>query len=184
MNVFVLCTGRCGSTTFAKAAGHATNFTAGHETRTMHLGSQRFAYPDRHVEVDNRLSWFLARLDAAFGRDAFYVHLERDVEATAASFLRRYDQGIIKAYRSTLLMGSKRGLGAEPIDFCRDYCETVNTNIRLFLKDKPLTMDFRMEQASQHWPEFWQKAGMIGDYPASLAEWAVTHNASTVGTED
>ena len=56
--VFVLCTGRCGSTTFARAAAHATNFTAKHESRTYKLGAQRLAYPDNHIEVDNRLAWW------------------------------------------------------------------------------------------------------------------------------
>ena len=79
MNVFVLCTGRCGSTTFSKAASHMTNITAGHETRCSLIGNLRLAYPPSHIEVDNRLSWFLGRLDCTYGKNACYVHLQRDL---------------------------------------------------------------------------------------------------------
>ncbi|GGA66833.1 hypothetical protein GCM10011521_01190 [Arenimonas soli] len=33
MNVFVLCTGRCGSVSFARASAYLTNYTAGQESR-------------------------------------------------------------------------------------------------------------------------------------------------------
>ena len=56
MNVFVLCTGRCGSTTFACACRHIENYTAAHESRSHLAGPERFAYPEDHIEVDNRLS--------------------------------------------------------------------------------------------------------------------------------
>ena len=52
-----------------------TNFTAGHETRTNRLGAARLDYPDRHIEADNRLSFFLGKLNARWGDDAHYVHL-------------------------------------------------------------------------------------------------------------
>jgi hypothetical protein len=66
-NIFVLCTGRCGSTTFIKAAGHIRNYSAAHESRTEELGHARFAYPNFHIEADNRLSWLLGRVDTLFG---------------------------------------------------------------------------------------------------------------------
>ena len=92
MNVFVLCTGRCGSTTFARAAEHATNFSVGHESRKRLIGAERFAYADNHIEVDNRLSWMLGRLDDHYGERARYVHLTREREAVARSFLQRWDR--------------------------------------------------------------------------------------------
>ena len=51
MNVFVLCTGRCGSVTFIESAKHIANYSAGHESRTYEIGSARFAYPPDHVEA-------------------------------------------------------------------------------------------------------------------------------------
>ena len=63
MNIFVLNTGRCGSTTFIKACQHIRNYTALHESRANRIAEQRLAYPRDHIEADNRLSWFLGRLD-------------------------------------------------------------------------------------------------------------------------
>ena len=61
------------------------NYTAGHESRATRIGSDRFAYPPNHIEVDNRLAWMLGRLEQSFGKDAFYVHLKRKPEAVARS---------------------------------------------------------------------------------------------------
>ncbi|MCS3662077.1 hypothetical protein [Salinibacter ruber] len=94
MNVFVLCTGRCGSTTFARACEHIENYSAAHESRAGKIKG-RVNYPARHIEVDNRLSWFLGRLDEVYGDDLFYVHLRRNPRATAESFADRYEVGMI-----------------------------------------------------------------------------------------
>jgi len=106
MNVFVLNTGRCGSTTFIKACNHITNFSCAHESRAGILGEEHFDYPENHIEADNRLSWLLGRLERAYGDDAIYVHLKRNENDTAHSFTLRYQAGIIKAYRAPgILMG-------------------------------------------------------------------------------
>jgi hypothetical protein len=89
MNVFVLCTGRCGSVTFSKACSHITNFTSGHESRRKEWGAARLAYPDNHIETDNRLAWLLGRLDATYGRDARYVLLTRNEDDVVESFVRK-----------------------------------------------------------------------------------------------
>lgn len=178
MNVFILCTGRCGSVTFTESAKHITNYSAAHESRTHYTGAARFSYPANHIEADNRLSWLLGRLDTAFGNRAFYVHLRRDTHDTARSFLQRHDKGIMGAYRKTILMGAeRRNKEDDLIAFCVDYCETVNENVRLFLKDKTKKMDFRMEEARDQLATFWERIGAEGDFDKALAEWGVRHNA-------
>jgi hypothetical protein len=94
------------------------------------------------------LSWLLGRLDRAYGDIAFYVHLSRNVEETAASFVKRYERRIIRAYRGD---GVIMGLGedVEPMAVALDYCDTVNSNIRGFLKTKTKTMDFRFEKGKE-----------------------------------
>lgn len=68
-NVFVLCTGRCGSTTlFAQACQHIENYTASHESKIFLLGDKRLEYSQNHIEVDNRLSWFLGSLEKKIWR--------------------------------------------------------------------------------------------------------------------
>ena len=177
MNVFVLCTGRCGSTTFIQACSHISNFTAEHESRTALLGADRFRYPPNHIEADNRLAWLLGRLDKVYGDNAFYVHLRRDLQATAASFVKRYAGGIIKAYRgSGILLGLSDD--ADPLAVCLDYCETVNSNIELFLRDKSHVMEFWLERASPDFAEFCRAIDAVVDIDAALAEFDVRYNAS------
>jgi hypothetical protein len=170
MRVFVLCTGRCGSTTFSRACRHATNFTSGHESRVRRVGSDRLEYPPQHIEVDNRLSWFLGRLDAKYGDEALFVHLVRDSAATVDSFLRRFDRSsIMRGYAHGILMGTD----AEPIDICRDYVETVNANIAFFLrsKDPSRVMTVRLEHVKEDFARFWNWIGAEGDAEAALREW-------------
>jgi hypothetical protein len=88
MNLFVLWTRRCGSVTFDKACGHITNYSSGHEMRTGMIGKERLLYTQNHIEADNRLSWFLGKLDKSYGNDAFYVHLRRNDLGTAQSFTK------------------------------------------------------------------------------------------------
>ena len=180
-NVFVLCTGRCGSVTFVRAASHINNYTAGHESRTALAGPARFEFAPGHIEADNRLSWLLGRLDRAYGKSACYVHLQRDPLATARSFLRRWDRGIMRAYRTDILMGAaKREYPSDDdkLAYCLDYCDTVNRNIELFLQDKPQQMSFRLETAESDWGRFWDWIGAEGDKAAAVAEWRQRYNAS------
>ncbi len=176
MNIFVLSTGRCGSTTFTKACQHITNYTAAHESRGGFLGADRFEFADNHIESDNRLSWFLGRLDRHYGDQAIYVHLRRDDERTAQSYLNRYNRGILRAYREKILM--RLCTTAPPLDVCLDYCDTVNTNIELFLRGKPRQMNFRMESGRRDFRRFWDLIKAEGDLDAALAEWDVAHNPS------
>lgn len=179
-NVFVLCAGRCGSTTFAKAAARINNYTAGHETLTHLIGNARFSYPSSHVEVDNRLSWMLGRLDSHYGDNAYYIHLQRDLLATARSFEKRHDRGILRAYRTDILMGASKELdsGSDYLPVCIDYCLTVTKNIDFFLKSKSHKFSFRLETAQGDWPRFWEWIGAEGDFQGSMDVWTVKHNAS------
>ncbi|MCB0571601.1 MAG: hypothetical protein KDC66_17645 [Phaeodactylibacter sp.] len=176
MNVFILCSGRSGSTTFIRACQHIDNFSAGHETRPALLGEERLDFPDNHIEADNRLSWMLGKLGKKYGKDAFYVHLRRDVEPTAVSFNRRWDYpgSLIRAYTKGILMaGEQRGL-----KYCRDMLETIHYNIEYFLRDKPNQMTIHLETISQDFPRFWQWIGAEGDLDAAMHQWEIRYNQS------
>lgn len=92
MRVFVLCTGRSGSTTLAQALSHATNMTVGQETRN-HLIEGRLAYPDNHIEVDPRLVFFLGPLSEQYP-EARWIHLKRSPEDVAKSYARVWTQRV------------------------------------------------------------------------------------------
>lgn len=178
MNVFVLCTGRCGSTTFAHACRHITNYTSGHETRSGFVGTERLAYPDRHIEVDNRLAWFLGRLTQRFPY-ALYVHLTRDKFQTASSFLRRYGTGIIGAYAEHILMRRDLQQSVDPIGICLDYVDTVNANIELVtncLLHRSMTVS--IENVESDFRKFWTRIEATGNLEAAVWDLYTRHNAS------
>lgn len=163
--------------TFIEACRHITNYSAGHESRVQLLGAARLAYPQHHIEADNRLSWLLGRLDASYGDNAYYVHLTRDRDKVAASFARRADFGIMKAYREGILLyEGEAPASAEAL--ARDYIDTVEANIAHYLKDKRHTMAFRLENAQEDFRKFWHWIGAEGDLEQALTEWDIRHNAS------
>ena len=192
MNIFVLCSGRCGSKTFLSACHHMKNYTALHESRCRLLDSERLNYPKNHIEIDNRLSWLLGRLDKVYGDKAFYVHLKRDEKLVAESFVRRDERrakenifiGIVKAYREGILMEIP---DVDPVKVAVDYYRTVHANIDLFLKDKSNTMEFFLESwgdtvfiesIKSDFQVFWNKIGAEGDLAQALTIFDVKHNAS------
>lgn len=179
MNIFVLCTGRCGSTTFTKACSHISNFTSSHESRCKFLGDERFLYPNNHIEVDNRLTWLMGRLDQKYGNAAFYVHLRREDSEVATSFLNRYERGIIRAYRGDgIIMGLSES--ANPMEVSLDYCKTVNENITLFLKDKDRKMEFHLDSYEADFPRFWEQICAQGDFEKALSEFSRNYNGKSV----
>lgn len=178
--VFVLCTGRCGSLTFAAACRHSTSHTAGHETRA-HLLDGRLNYPARHIEVDNRLAWHLGELDRRYGDDAVYVHLTRDQEAVARSYARRFHirAGIMPAYASGIIRARLLPqTDGDRLAAARNYVDTVTANIQHFLRDKPLVVHVPIESPADGFARMWQMAGATGDQAAALSALTERHNAS------
>ncbi|MBT2968445.1 MAG: hypothetical protein B6D72_04340 [gamma proteobacterium symbiont of Ctena orbiculata] len=175
MNIFILNAGRCGSTTFIEACRQISNYTAGHESRATLTGDRRLAYPENHIEADNRLCWMLGRLDREYGDNAFYVHLTRNRDESVASFVKRMDYGIMAAYREGILMGGK---GQSAAEIASDYLDTLAHNITLFLKDKHHRMDFSLERADSDFIDFWHRIDARGDLEKALAAWRTRYNAS------
>ena len=177
MNVFILNTGRCGSMTFIKACQHISNFSTAHESRCDQLGEARLAYPDNHIEVDNRLSWYLGKLDKQYGDHAVYVHLKRNNTDTASSYAKRlFPGGIIPAYRKGILQHLSDDIS--DISVSLDYCDTVYSYIEHFLKDKTHKMEFKLESAKQDFQRFWDLIGAEGALASALAEFNISYNAS------
>ena len=182
MNVVVLCTGRCGSVTFTRACGHLTNFTASHEAFSGKIGPARFDFPPNHIEVDNRLSWSLGGLGARWDpEDVLYVHLKRDREAVARSFLKRWDSkfrpSIIRAFGHGIVQRVKDWPEEQRLDVCRHYVDTVTANIDDFLRARP-SMTVDVENVETDFALFLDRIGAQGDRDAALDEWRVRHNAS------
>lgn len=177
MRVFVLGTGRCGTTTFAQACTHLSNYTAGHETRIDHIGESRFSYPDDHIEADNRLAWFLGSLAERFDRtDVFYVHLRRNPEDVVRSLRGRWkgNVSIMRAFGYDITSGSANV--ADPDAIARFYINTVTANIEEFLRDRQ-SMTVWLEEVHHTFPQFLDHISAEGDIDAAIREWSVAHHA-------
>ncbi|MGI8536746.1 MAG: hypothetical protein ACR2K2_09665 [Mycobacteriales bacterium] len=105
MHVFVLTVGRTGSVSFTAACGHLTNYMAAHESNIAKVTGP-FQYPDQHIEVDNRLAWFLPFRGRDYP-DAYYVHVTRDRDEVARSH----------AVRSLDRLGVEPGLSSSESDY-------------------------------------------------------------------
>lgn len=177
--MFVLSTGRCGSMTFANACQHMDNYTAAHESKAAHIKHrERFNYPVDHVEVDNRLSWFLGTLDRLYGKDAFYVHLYREPEQVARSYAKRFNirAGIMNAYSSGIIRAKAPGNYQKRLDAARSYVTTVNDNITQFLSDKnQITMNITDKES---FIEIWDRIGAHGDLTSALMTLEKRYNVS------
>ena len=94
----------------------------------------------------------LGILDARYGRDAFYVHLVRDVRECAESWARRFPGRenatkwtLVEAWRTSVLQGAPEDAYFE---VASDMVLTANTNIAQFLKDKPRRLLVRLPCAA------------------------------------
>ncbi len=182
MRIFVLNAGRCGSTTFYRACCHIENYSVSHTSRHTLMGDDRVDYPDHHIEIGNRLVWFLGRLDEKFGDNAFYVHLQREPAAVAKSYegrlKRNRNSGIISAYAAQIARQKDWATREDVYTICEDYVRTVTENVNLFLKDKTNKMEFWVEEFERDLPVFWERGAAQGDYEKALAEFKVQHNAT------
>lgn len=182
MNVFVLCTGRAGSSTFIEACKHIENYSSAHESRSSFYGTARLEYPNRHIEADNRLIWFFGDLDKKYGKEPFYVHLRRVELMTAKSFRRRWKWNrvsIVQAFYHAILMHHKKPTEEEIRAVSRHYVNTVNSNIEVFLKDKPHKLTVRLENLESDFKNFWDAIGAEGDYEKAIACCYKKYNASS-----
>lgn len=166
MHVFVLGTGRCGTTTFAKACGHITNFSTGHETSI-------YAWPENHIEVNNRLSFATGNMPVC---GSFFVHLTRNLPAVTASYSNRWSKpkSIVHAW-PIVEQGTDRDWA-----MVTRMVVTMHANIKRFLQsipsDRKLTVD--IDDPKSAFRAFWARIGAEGDLYSALAEFDVRYNAS------
>ncbi len=180
-NVFVLSPGRSGSKTFVEACLHLSNYSAAHESLSSKIGDERFAYPINHIEADNRLTWFTGELAKRFKEDVLYVNLIRDFDATVDSFHHRlhnsqYRASIMNAFAHGIIEKPKDWREDQEHDLARFYVETVQSNIELFLKDRPHYV-VHLQDGGKSFNEFLNIVGAEGKLEVARATWLQVHNA-------
>jgi hypothetical protein len=165
MRIFVLCTGRCGSTTFAKACSHITNYTSAHESGRY----IDWSYPEQHIEIDNRLSWFLGSLIEHYPGEKL-IHLCRDRDEVIDSFTRRQHFGspVMRAYR----LGICQRSFSSDREAAAHYVDTVLNNIALVRVD----LTIRIANPERSFRQFWIDIGAEGNIEAALLEFGKHYN--------
>jgi len=163
-NIFILSSGRTASTTFTKACSYISNYSSAHESRVGCSSSCRVDFPENHIEIDNRLTWFLSQLNCKYQDDAYYVHLIRDKEAIAKSYLERWhlNESIVKAYGHGVLMKPNIHV-KDRFSICLDYVDYVEDTITNFLRDKSKVMTVNVFELKDKFPEFYHWIGAEGD---------------------
>jgi hypothetical protein len=181
-NVFVLSPGRSGSKSFVEASKHLSNYSASHESRGGKLGEERFAYPQFHIEADNRLCWFLGPLSERFkDKEVLYVHLKRDFDATVDSFLHRlrnstYRSSIIDAFAHGVLMKPGDWTPKEEVEVVRLYVSTIHSNIELFLSSRN-SIKVELGDNGSSFDLFLDQISAEGDLTLTRNTWQQIHNA-------
>jgi len=183
-NVFVLNTGRCGSLTFHHACKHIENYSSAHETvndtKHAHAAPYTLPWPRHHIEIDNRLAWFLGVLERDFGSRPYYVHLTRERDATARSLAKR--RGIFQSFATTMMHRPFHAFDDmsddDKLEIAGFFFDVVTANIEMFLDDKPDKIRIPIEGPEAGFREFWAGIGATGDMDAALAEFSRRYHAS------
>ena len=149
MRVFVLCTGRSGSTTFIKACRHIENFTSAHESSAGTVGPEKLNFPDCHIEADNHLVWFSGLLEKRLQPDeTLYIHLKRDLALVANSYIERWDfptrEMSIRAFAYGQLQRRTRWPKSKRLEVAQFFVKTVNGNIEAFLERQERTLTIEL----------------------------------------
>lgn len=174
MNVFVLGTGRCGTTTWAQACSHVSNYTAGHETQCRNWQS-RLDYPDNHIEADHRLAFFLGTIDKRWGDEATYIHLTRDAEKVAESWsVRLGEAGMMKNWPRAVFYRPKH---LDHLQAARIMVQTITDDIELFLRDKTRVVRATIEDPHEGFDTMWSMIAARGDRRAAHQTLDRVHNA-------
>jgi hypothetical protein len=184
-NIFVLNTGRCGSTTFAKACKHIINYTSAHESQSSLIGDSRLNYPPSHIEVDNNLSWMLGSLDERYGNEAFYVHLEREKGKVVASCNQLWGHSFNNLKFFTGLLGNVPELlsDSNKLTVTTQFIDGITSSINLFLRDKTNMVRVDIDDPKKTFTEFWQLIEAEGDLEKALSEFDVRHNENLTSPE-
>ncbi|SEE23770.1 hypothetical protein [Jiangella alba] len=169
LRVFVLGTGRCGSSTFIKACRHIDNYTAaGGSLPGGEIAANRLDYPEAHIEVDRRLCTRLDTLRAAYGSNSLFIHLRRDPAQVAASIAGdwRAQEPVLRSLAPTVVASH----GSSPLELARRYVDSVRAGIESFRATVPYSMTIDLERARSQFAEFWYRIGAEGDHAAAAGE--------------
>lgn len=142
-NVFIISPGRTATSAMSKALSHVSGFTSLHESRVSFLQDERINYPNFHIELDNRLSFYMPQLTKKYSKkESLLVIINRDRKSIAESYNKRWRKiNIMKAFSQGIHM---RNLNSNNIDVCLAYVNYVYETLDYFKNDwdNVLEVDF------------------------------------------
>lgn len=165
MHIFVVGTGRCGTSTFYQACLHIKGFTVGHESSAGRIPS--WTYPDKHIEISSQLVYGIPKLRQRYA-DAKWVHLIRAREPCVESLARQcYDA--MKAFSFQWFQCD------HPVDVVKaagQFYDLTNELIEFSLSDLPAEQRFKIEIEKLNetgWNDFcaWLQPGIVIDEAVS-----------------
>jgi hypothetical protein len=166
MRVFVVGTGRCGTTTFYQACRHITNYTVGHESEGFRI--PKYEFDDKHIEVSHLNSIALPLLVKKYP-DSMFIHLIRDRQATIQSWVNGHPDLHEELNCWSRLWYMERNLDAAQIAAARydrvfELCERMTT------------WSFKLDRATMWWGVFWRYIKAEGSYDEALKEFSRAYN--------
>jgi hypothetical protein len=170
MRIFVVGTGRCGTTTFAHAAAYLDNYTVCHESHAGRVGD--WSYPDQHIEVSAQLALGIPLLLERYP-GARWVHLVRDRQPTVESMV-----AVSANYLRAFGLYWFHAPDADPAAIAGALHDTVNALCEDLLPD---AFRFELDRAAELWPHCWEFMGGPTGFASRLHEsaqqWEIRHNA-------
>lgn len=176
-NVFVLTPGRTASTTFSKACEHIENYTSAHEMNSTIIDlDNRLTFPNNHIEVDNRLIWYIDNLKIRYGSSAKYVYLRRKPDDVALSYHKRWNNkvSIVRGYGESILM---KGFcpANERLSICQSYSKLVDEKLLSFIKDNEGII-VNVENIESDFRKFYDWISAKGDVELCINEFNKYYN--------
>lgn len=169
MNIFVVGTGRCGSTTFAAACKHAVNMTAGHETAAGRIYD--FIYPPNHIEVDPPLTFWINKLRSYYPGCKF-VHLIREVDREGCIHSLAVNDPDICQWFGRMIYHFPE---CQPSEGAEAIYEIMNSIVQ-----GEDVLRIRLVDVKERWWQVWEWMGCKGDFYRSLKEWDVKYNETPI----
>lgn len=169
MRVFIVSTGRCGSTTFSHACKHIDGFTSAHETNNTDTNIL-FDYPDDHIESDPRLFWKLPQVIEKYP-NAFWVHLIRDKETCVPSLARRRSLEWFAKFQAVHKI-------LDSTQMAERYYDFTNSMIKSFLTvTNTAYMTMQCPPTEVEWQIFLQKINKVEYFDTTYPEWSIKYNS-------
>jgi len=146
--VFVLAANPDDLVALTRCLTDVPGYSVGFRSRAEgHLHDTRFEYPEKHIELDDSLVWFLGPILARFATDdTLFVHVRGDRQAAITAALRRWDEnsGLLSAFGHGMIMKQRDWQPEERVELCAMYVDSVEANLREFVPRAPHHLTIEM----------------------------------------